>query len=112
EYLRKASSRSDITTEVSGGNENTRYYTNMGLAYNNGLVKYGEQKKNNDFSFNVRGDVDMKLTKWLTASTDAAVVIGNSYAGRGGFWKAASTVAPNFNRFSPLIPIDMLDPNN
>lgn len=112
EYLRKASSRSDITTEVSGGNENTRYYTNLGLAYNNGLVKYGEQKKNNDFSFNVRGNVDMKLTKWLTASTDAAVVIENSYAGRGGFWNAASTVAPNFNRFSPLIPIDMLDPNN
>ena len=112
EYLKKAYLKSDVTTEVSGGNDVARYYTNIGLAYNNGLVKYGEQKNNKDVSFNVRGNVDVNITKWLTASVDAVAISNSNYAGRGDLWGAASTVAPNFNRFSPLIPISMLDPNN
>ena len=112
DYLKKAYSRSDITTEISGGDKNARYYTNLGLAYNNSLMKYGEQKKNKDFAFNVRGNVDMNIAKWLKASADAAAVISNNYAGRGNFWSSTATVAPNFNRFSPFIPISMLDPDN
>jgi len=112
EYLKKAYTRSDVTTEVSGGNSFARYYTNIGLSYNNSLVKYGEQKENSDLAFNVRGNVDMNITKWLTASADAVAITTNNYTGRGNLWGASSTIAPNFNRFSPLIPIDMLDPNN
>lgn len=111
-YLKKAYLKSDVTTEVSGGNDNARYYTNLGLTYNNSLLKYGEQAKNNDFALNIRGNVDMNITKWLTASTDAVAIVSNNYAGRGNFWGATSAMAPNFNRFSPLIPISMLDPNN
>jgi TonB-linked SusC/RagA family outer membrane protein len=112
EYLKKAYSKSDVTTEISGGNEDARYYTNVGLSYNNSLLKYGEQAKNNDFGLNIRGNVDIKITKWLSASTDAVAIVSNGYVGRGNFWGATSTMAPNFNRFSPLIPISMLDPNN
>ncbi|RZJ64947.1 MAG: SusC/RagA family TonB-linked outer membrane protein, partial [Flavobacterium sp.] len=112
EYVRKAYTRSDVTTEVSGGNNFARYYTNIGLSYNNSLVKYGEQNNNSDLAFNVRGNVDMNITKWLTASADAVAITTNNYAGRGNFWGSSATIAPNFNRFSPLIPIDMLDPTN
>ena len=112
DYLKNAYSKSDLTTEVSGGNEFARYYTNIGLSYNNSLIKYGEQKKNSDFGFNIRGNVDMNITKWLTASADAVAISSNNYAGRGDFWGASSTIAPTFNRFSPLIPIDRLDPGN
>jgi TonB-linked SusC/RagA family outer membrane protein len=112
DYLRKAYMKSDVTTEVVGGNEFARYYTNIGLSHNNSLIKYGEQKNNNDLAFNIRGNVDMNLSKWLTASVDAVAVTTNNYAGRGDFWGASSTIAPNFNKFSPLIPISMLDPTN
>ena len=112
EYLKKAYQRSDLTTEISGGNERARYYTNVGFSYNNSLLKYGEHSKNSDFAFNVRGNVDMNLNKWLSASTDVAIVTNNNYTGRGNFWGATSTTAPNFNRYSPLVPISMLDPNN
>ena len=112
DYVRKAYTRSDVTTEVSGGNNFARYYTNIGLSYNNSLVKYGEQNNNSDLAFNVRGNVDMNITKWLTASADAVAITTNNYAGRGNFWGSSATIAPNFNRFSPLIPIDMLDPTN
>lgn len=101
-----------MTGEVSGGNERTHYYLNFGMDYNNDLLKWGESKNNYDMAFNVRGNVDMKLTSWLKASTNAAVVYTNQYDGRGtdDFWSTASTLRPNW--FAPLLPIDMMDPNS
>jgi TonB-linked SusC/RagA family outer membrane protein len=110
DYLKKAYSRSDITTEISGGNEQTRYYTNLGLSRNGTIMNYGDQKKNNEFAFNVRGNVDMNLTKWLSGSVDAAINMSNSYTGRGNFWGTSSTLRPNW--FSPMIPISMMDTAN
>lgn len=110
DYLKKASYRTDLTGEIHGGGERARYYTNFGMAYNNSLMNHGDQKNNNDWRFNVRANVDMNLTDWLTASTRAAVVISDNYSGRGNFWGTSSTLRPNW--FSPLIPIDMLDPHN
>lgn len=112
DYLRKAFVRSDLTTEISGGNERARYYTNIGLSYNNSLMNYGDQRKNNDFAFKIRGNVDMDLNSWLTATTDVVANVSDNYTGRGNFWGATSSVTPNFNRYWPLIPIDKLDPNN
>lgn len=110
DYLRKVYNRTDATGEISGGNERARFYTNFGMRYNNSLMKYGEQKNNNDLQFNIRANIDMNLTSWLTASADAAVVFDDGYTGRGSFWSTASTLRPNL--YSPLIPIDMMDPNN
>lgn len=109
DYLRKFYTNSDVTGEVYGGNERTRYYLNFGMNYANSLLKYGEAKKAYDMSFNVRGNVDMALTSWLKASTNAAMIFDNSYQGRGNFWGAASTLRPNW--FAPLLPIDMMDTN-
>ena len=110
DYLKKAYNKTDVTAEISGGNERARYYTNFGVSYNNSLMNFGEQKKNKDLNYNIRANVDMNLTNWLKASTNALVVIKDNYTGRGDFWGASSTLRPNW--FAPLIPIDMLDPNN
>ncbi len=110
DYLGKAYYMTDATMEISGGDEKTQYYTNFGMSYNNDLVNYGEQSENNDLNFRVRGNVDMKLTKWLSAKTDAAVIFNNNYTGRGNFWGATSSVRPNW--YSPLVPVSMLDQNN
>ena len=107
DYLRKCNVTSGVVGEVYGGNEKTHYYLDFGMNYNNSLLKYGEAKKAYDMSFNVRGNVDMSLASWLKASTNAAVIFNNSYAGRGDFWGAASTLRPNW--FAPLLPIDMMD---
>jgi TonB-linked SusC/RagA family outer membrane protein len=111
DYLKKTFSRSDITTEVAGGNEFARYYTNIGLTSNNDIVNYGDQKKNRDLGFNVRGNIDMNISKWLTASANAVANMADNYVGRGNFWGASATTPPNFNRFSPLFPIDAIDPS-
>jgi TonB-linked SusC/RagA family outer membrane protein len=112
EYLKKSYLRSDLTTEISGGNAQARYYTNVGLWYNNNFLKYGQHSKDNTFGFNVRGNVDMDLNSWLSSYTDVGIVTNNSYSARGDFWGATANMTTNFNKFSPLLPISMLDPNN
>lgn len=109
DYLRKACYNADLSAEVYGGNERTHYYFNIGADYSNDLLKYGEGKKNNNLRLNVRGNVDMNITSWLKATTNAAVIHTDQYAGRGNFWGAASTLRPNW--FAPLLPIDMMDTN-
>lgn len=107
DYLRKAYNNTDVTGEVYGGNERTHYYLNFGMDYSNDLLKYGESKNTSNMRFNVRGNVDMTLASWLKATTNAAVVFNNQYAGRGDFWTNATTLRPNW--FVPLLPIDMMD---
>lgn len=110
EYLRDFVTTADITGEVYGGNDKTKYYLNVGVDYSNDILKYGEDRKSNTFNFNVRGNVDMSIVKWLKATTNAAVIISDNYSGRGNFWGAAATLRPNW--ISPLLPVSMMDPNN
>ena len=110
DYLKNAYNRTDVTTEISGGNNLARYYTNIGVVKNGTIMNFGDQKNNNDFAFNVRGNVDMTLNKWLTASANAAINFADNYMGRGDFWGASNTLRPN--AFSYLIPISSLDTAN
>ena len=109
EFLRKAYNRSDVTAEISGGNDRARYYANMGIQYNSSMVKYGDKKNDDDLNLNVRANVDMKITDWLTGYTNAAMKFENNYSGRGDFWGAAANMRPNW--YSPLLPISMMDQN-
>lgn len=110
DYLRKAYNRTNVTGEVTGGNDRAHYYVNLGAQYNNSFVKYGEKKNDDDLLVNVRANVDMNITDWLTGQVNAAVNYEDSYAGRGDFWSAAATLRPNW--YVPFVPIDRLDPNN
>lgn len=112
EYLKKMTFRSDLVTEISGGNENATYYSNIGLGYNNDLLKIGEAKENNDLNFNIRANVDMKISKWLKASTDAVAIVNNNNYARGDFFGTAASLRPNDDWFSYLVPIDQLDLTN
>ena len=109
DYLKKAYYQTDLTGEVYGGNDRTKYYLNIGMLYNDDLIDYGEAKNNYDQRFNIRGNVDMVLTDWLKATANTAIMMTDDYKGRGDFWGTAATFRPNW--FSPLIPIDRLDPN-
>ncbi|MDE6022649.1 MAG: TonB-dependent receptor plug domain-containing protein, partial [Muribaculaceae bacterium] len=110
DYLRSFVTTTDITGEVYGGTEKTKYYLNMGIDYTNNLLKYGEHSKSNTFNFNVRGNVDMTIAKWLKATTNAAIIVSDNLSGRGDFWGTATSLRPNW--ISPLLPVGMMDPNN
>lgn len=107
EYLKDFYSRHDATVEIDGGNDKTRYYTNIGYWKEGSLLDFGEAVNNKNERVNVRGNVDMKLNRFLTAYVDAAAIY---YSGRGvnaNYWSGAANQRPN--RFSPLVPISMIE---
>jgi len=108
EYLKNSFARYDLTTEISGGNERARYYTNVGLWSAGSLLNFGEAKSNNTTDrVNIRGNVDMKLNNIIKARVDASAVF---YSGRGvntDYWGSAASLRPN--RFTPLIPLSYIE---
>lgn len=108
DFISKAYNRSDATAEIYGGNENARYYTNIGYAREGSFLNFGEKA----FSqrFNLRGNVDMDLYDWLSAHVDAGAIFSSSHGGHGNYWAETSTFRGH--RFNPLLPVDLIDMNN
>lgn len=108
DYLKKAYSRYDATAEISGGNDIARYYTNIGYQTSGSLLNFGEAIQNDRSErFNVRGNIDMQLNDIITCNVDATAIF---YSGKGvntNYWGSAATLRPH--RFSPLIPLSMIE---
>ena len=108
DYLKDSYNRYDLTTEISGGNEKAQYYTNMGYWSNGSLLNFGEAVDNSGANrFNLRGNIDMKLNRIIKLNVDATA---SFYTGKGvnaDYWASSATVRPN--RFSPLIPVSMIE---
>ena len=111
DYLKSGYSRYDVTTEISGGNDKARYYTNIGFNSTGSLLDFGEAAKNNTADrFNIRGNVNMKLNEILKARINASAAFYTSKGVNTDYWSGAATVRPD--RFTPLIPISMIDPTD
>ena len=111
DYLKNSFGRYDAVAEISGGNERARYYTNLGFNSTGSLLNFGEAANSNTTDrFNIRGNVDMKLTKILKAHVDASAIFSNGAGVNTNYWTNASTLRPN--RFTPLIPISLLEEND
>jgi TonB-linked SusC/RagA family outer membrane protein len=107
EYLKRSFNRYDITTEISGGNERARYYTNVGFWSAGSLIDFGSAKGNTSDRVNVRGNVDMQLTSFLKAHIDASAVFNSSRGVNADYWASAATLRPN--RFTPLVPLSYIE---
>ena len=108
EYLKSSFGRYDGVAEISGGNERARYYTNVGFNSSGSLLDFGEAKENGSTNrFNIRGNVDMQLTKALKARVDASAVFSNGGGVNTNYWGSAATLRPNL--FTPLIPINLIE---
>lgn len=121
DYLKKAYNRTDVTTEISGGNENARYYTNIGYYRQGDLFKFGEAKNNFTDRLNVRGNVDITINDWIKAFVNANATFYNSRSANAkdrdandgitdNYWTYSSIMRPN--RVSPLIPLSYINPND
>lgn len=110
DFIKKAYNRSDVTAEISGGNERARFYTNVSYNNEGSPLNFGEAKKTRADRFNVRGNVDLKLNDFITAYVNGNVSFYNANASAGGnYWQLASTFRPN--RVSPLVPLSAIDSN-
>nr|WP_294903035.1 SusC/RagA family TonB-linked outer membrane protein [uncultured Lacibacter sp.] len=110
QYLKKYQNATDANAEFSGGNANARFYSNIGWSNSSTLLNIGEGKNENDNRLNVRGNVDLKLNEHISSSVYVSAIFSESRRARGNYWGNAATLLPN--RFTPLIPIDLISPND
>ena len=110
DYLKQTYNRYDVSAQITGGNETAQYYTNLGFYTEGSLMDFGEAQNNRTQRFNIRGNVDINISKALYATVDASAVYYNGWGVNTDYWANAATLRPN--RFAPLIPIDMIEPSD
>lgn len=110
DYLKKAYNHSDVTAEISGGNNRARYYTNIGYYNQADMFKFGQAKNNNLNRLNLRGNVDIAVSEDIKAYVNANATFYNARSAKGDYFGAAATLRPN--RVSPLIPTSFIDKND
>jgi len=107
DYIKNSYNRYDATVEVSGGSDKTQYYTNFGYWSAGSLLDFGEAKGNTSNRFNMRGNIDVQLNSIMSLNVNAAASFYTQKGVNTDYWAAAATGRPH--RFSPLIPISMLE---
>lgn len=103
EVLKQSAPLSDYNLNISGGNSNARFFVLLNVLQNTGLYKNTDRKKeeNSNASFlryNFRSNVDINVTRRLSASLDlAGRVEDRSYpgAGAGDIWANMMLIPPN-----------------
>jgi TonB-linked SusC/RagA family outer membrane protein len=110
EYMKSFKSYFDLKGEFSGGNDVAKYYSNVGWYSNGSILGFGEAANARYNVFNVRGNVDLKINKWIKTSIDGTAIFGNNKRQRGNYWSAAASVRPF--EFAPLLPFSLMDPND
>lgn len=106
EYVKKVYNRTDGDLEISGGNQRARFYTNINYFRQSDFLKFGEAKHNYTDRFSVRGNVDVNMSKMVSAYVDAAATFYGARGAHGSYWEQAASLRPN--RINPLIPVSML----
>lgn len=107
DYLKKAYNRSEAIAEISGGSEKVQFYTSTGYYRESSFLKVGNTKDNYISRFFVRGNVDMKLHKLITAQADANVTFYDAYTANVDWWGQAATLRPHL--VSPFIPLSYIE---
>lgn len=110
DYLKKTYQRYEGTAEISGGGKFAHFYTNIGLYHVGDLIKFGEGKNNHTNRFNVRTNLDMSITSWISAWVNASASFYNVRGDNSGFWAASATLRPTSQYpLTPLIPISAIE---
>ena len=110
DYVRKNYMRYDATAEFEGGGKFAHFYTNIGFYHAGDLMNFGEGKHNNTNRLNVRGNIDLRLSDWITGYVDASVSFYDARTDRSNFWAQSATLRPASQYpLTPLIPISMMN---
>lgn len=100
EILRKNSPMQDYSLTFSGGNKTAKYFLMVGYMDNQGLYAHTDQETNSNINFqriNFRGNVELNLTKTLTAQ----VGLGGNLQDRKFPPLATQTLWQNMASYAP-----------
>ena len=118
DYIKKYQNNTDVVADFTGGNENAKFYSNMGWSTNSSLLKVGQGNNEQNSRFNVRANVDIKINSNITSTIDGSLVVGSNRTGLVNFqpvpstnplssyWAQATTQLPS--NYSPLLPINLI----
>lgn len=100
EYTKKFAPQNRYNLNISGGTEKVRYFVSGGYLYQGGLFKTDQKDwdaETNLKRYNFRSNIDINLTKTLTATLNAAGYLEkqNSPAGLPGFTSPSSIIIVN-----------------
>jgi len=107
DYLKKFTNYYNASADFAGGNDRAHFYALAGFQKSNSLLNFGEGKNENVTRFNVRGNIDLKLNDYINTYINMSNVFYDARFANGSYWSGAASIQPN--RFSPLIPIDMIE---
>jgi TonB-linked SusC/RagA family outer membrane protein len=122
DYIKKYQSNTDVVTEFTGGNENAKFYSNMGWSTNTSLLKVGQGNNEQNSRFNIRANVDIRINKNITSTIDGSLIVGSNKTGLiyptpipnplptnwgpSNYWALGTTLLPW--QYSPLLPMDLI----
>ncbi|MEX0987495.1 MAG: SusC/RagA family TonB-linked outer membrane protein [Bacteroidales bacterium] len=95
-YLRNYQPFSRVITELSGGNEQAQYYMNLGWNSSGNILTVGEGANERNDRFNIRGNVDFKVTDQIKMNVDIIGVFDRGHGPIGNFWRDAADFHPNY----------------
>lgn len=107
DYLKDFAKRYDANVEIKGGNKTAQYYTVVNFSNSGDLLNFGEAKNNSTNRFNVRGNVDLAINDFISATIGTNAIYYNGRGVNTNYWNSAATTRPD--RFTPLIPIDLIE---
>lgn len=110
DYLKSFKSYFDVVGEFSGGDNDAKYYANLGWNSSGGLLDFGEGANARNNVFNARGNVDLRVNDWINTAIDGSAVFAQDKSQRGNYWNDAANIRPH--EYTPLLPIDLIDPEN
>ncbi|GAA4300794.1 SusC/RagA family TonB-linked outer membrane protein [Compostibacter hankyongensis] len=110
EYLRSVKNYFDLNGEFSGGNDQARYYADLGWNSAGSLLNFGEGAKARNNKFNVRGNVDLKVNDWIKTAVNVAGFFVDNKGPRGDYWSDAAEIRPY--EYTPLLPIALISPGD
>lgn len=106
EFLRESRPVTRFNGEFSGGNDHTRYYTNLGVINTGSIYNLGTGRDVSTNELNMRANADLKINSFIDGHFDASANFVFDKEPNGNFWNAAATYHPYY--YSPIIPVSML----
>ncbi|HOO84474.1 MAG TPA: SusC/RagA family TonB-linked outer membrane protein [Prolixibacteraceae bacterium] len=110
DYLRKVLNTYTVNADFSGGNDRAVFYALAGFEKQNSFLNFGEGQNEGITRMNIRGNIDLKLNDYVSTYVNVSTVFYDARTANGNYWGNASTMQPH--RFSPLVPIDLIEKNN
>ncbi|MDR2086536.1 MAG: TonB-dependent receptor [Dysgonamonadaceae bacterium] len=110
EFLKNASPQQIYKLSIAGGSEQARYFVLLGVTDQQGLFRFGNENSgystNYDYTrYNVRSNVDVDITKYLSVSLDLAGRLETKVAPN----TSSSAIFTALSQFPPTMPVKNRD---